>query len=63
MIVTFCIYACTGRVGFLSVKHTGSEAAGFVLITLVLSGGTWTSLYPFNVTIIPSEQSPVSAEG
>ena len=31
------------------------------MITLELVGGV--SSYPFNVTVIPSEQSPVSAEG
>ena len=55
------IYARTVRVRLLSNKFTGKEAAGYVLITLELNGGTL--LYPFNVTINPSEQSPVSAEG
>ena len=46
---------------FLQTQYTGSEATGFVMVTLQLVGGV--SSYPFNVTFIPSEQSPVSAEG
>ena len=34
---------------------------GFVRIELELDGGT--SAIPFNVTVTPSEQSPVSAQG
>ena len=49
------------RVRFLQTQYTGSEAAGFVMVTLQLVGGV--SSNPFNVTVIPSEQSPVSAEG
>ena len=55
------IYIATVRVRFSSSKYTGREATGYVLITLALNGGTL--LYPFNVTVIPSEQSPASAEG
>ena len=46
---------------FTQLQYTGSEATGFVMITLELVGGT--SSNPFNVTVTPSEQSPVSAEG
>ena len=34
---------------------------GFVMVDLELTRGT--SANPFNVIVIPSEQSPVSAEG
>ena len=34
---------------------------GFVEVSLELTGGTSAS--PFSVTVTPSEQSPVSAEG
>ena len=43
------------------MQYTGSEATGFVIVTLELVGGV--SSDPFNVTVTPSEQSPVSAEG
>ena len=49
------------RVRFKQAQYTGSEATGFVVIALELVGGT--SSNPFNVTVTPSEQSPVSAEG
>ena len=42
-------------------QFRGSEVTGFVIINLKLDGGI--SSYPFNVTVIPSELSPVSAEG
>ena len=42
-------------------RYAGSEAAGFVMVTLELLRGT--SSNPFNVTVTPSAQSPVSAEG
>ena len=49
------------RVRFVSSRYTGRETSGFVLVTVELVRGT--SAYPFNVTVTPSEQSPVSAEG
>ena len=49
------------RVRFVSNRYTGMEASRFVLVTVELFRGT--SVYPFNVTVTPSEQSPVSAEG
>ena len=49
------------RVRFTQTQYTGSEATGFVMVTLELVGGT--SSNPFSVTVIPSEQSPVSAKG
>ena len=48
-------------VTFAQDQFTGSEAMGFVLVNLELIGGTSDS--PFDVFVIPSEQSPVSAEG
>ena len=48
-------------VRFTSIRFTGSEAERFILVTLELVGGT--SANPFSVTVTPSEQSPVSAEG
>ena len=46
---------------FKQHQFRGSEVTGFVIINLVLDGGT--SSNPFNITVIPSELSPVSAEG
>jgi len=60
-----CIYAYCMLTG-ISVRFTqdrffGSETEGFMLVSLELVGGTVS--IPFNVTITPSEQLPVSAEG
>ena len=49
------------RVRFTQNQFTGSEATGFVLVNLELNEGS--SVNPFSVTVAPSEQSPVSAEG
>ena len=49
------------RVRFTQNQFTGSEAMGFVAVNLELAGGM--SANPFSVTVTPSEQSPVSAEG
>ena len=48
-------------VRFTQDQFPGSEATGFIIAHVELYGGT--SAYPFNVTVTPSEQSPVSAEG
>ena len=48
-------------VRFTQDQFPGSETTRFVIVHLELDGGT--SAYPFNVTVTPSEQSPVSAEG
>ena len=48
-------------VNFTQSQFNGSEAAGFVLVTVKLRGGI--SAFPFNVNVTPLEQSPVSAEG
>ena len=55
------IDSTTIRVRFAQRQYTGSEATGFVMVTLELVGGT--SSNPFSVTVTPSEQSPVSAKG
>ena len=49
------------RVRFRQDQFPGSETTGFAMVHLELDGGI--SAYPFNVTVTPSEQSPVSAEG
>ena len=49
------------RVRFAQTQYSSSEATGFVMVTLELVGGT--SANPFSVTVTPSEQSEVSAEG
>ena len=49
------------KVRFVQRQYTGSEDTGFVLVTLELNGGT--SSRPFDVTVTPLQQSPVSAEG
>ena len=46
---------------FTQTQYTDSEATGSVMVTLELVGGS--SSDPFNVTVTPSVQSPVSAEG
>ncbi|XP_065884189.1 uncharacterized protein [Dysidea avara] len=48
-------------VEFSDTVYTGSEQSGVVRVTLVLRGGTSTS--PISVTVTPSDQSPLSAEG
>ena len=48
-------------VRFAQEQYTGSEAVGFMIVTLEIAGGI--SSNPFSVTVTPSEQSPVSAEG
>ena len=46
-------------VRFTQSQYSGSEDKGLVLVTLELVGGT--SSRPFDVTVTPLEQSPVSA--
>ena len=53
-----CIYTIIDddvSVRFTQDQFTGSEATGFVLVNLELTGGTSDS--PFDVFVIPSEQS------
>ena len=49
------------RVRFAAKRYAGSEAAGFVLVTLELLGGVSTK--PFSVSVTPSELLPASAKG
>ena len=49
------------RMRFSRAQFTGSEATAFVMVVLELVKGI--SSNPFNVTVTPSQQSPVSAEG
>lgn len=49
------------QVRFVSKRYSGSEAIGFVSVTLELIGGV--STYPFSVTVTPSELSLASAKG
>ena len=49
------------QVQFSQGSFTGTEADGFVLVNVVLVGGS--SDNSFDVTVTPSEQSPVSARG
>ena len=48
-------------VQFAQEQYSGSEATGFMIVTLELVGGRSSS--PFSVIVTPSEQSPVSAKG
>jgi len=48
-------------VRFTQTQYADLEDTGLVLVTLELVGGT--SSRPFDVTVTPLEQSPVSAEG
>jgi len=48
-------------VRFIQNQFPGSEALGYVPVDLELIGGT--SANPFNVTVTPLEQLPVSAQG
>ena len=49
------------QVEFAKRVNTASETSGFVSVILSLSGGTSTN--DITVTVVPSDQSPVSAEG
>ena len=55
------IDSSTIRVRFAQTQYAGSEATGFVMVTLELVNGI--SKNPFSVTVTPSEQSSVSAKG
>ena len=48
-------------VTFSQTSYTGLEQSGVVSVTLLLEGGT--SSMDIGVTVTPSDQSPVSAEG
>ena len=59
----FCVDLFTAvlTVQFSKSTFSGSETAGAITVTLLLGGGTSASV--IIVTVIPSDQSPVSAHG
>ena len=57
----FCSYSLVLSVEFDQVTYAGLESSGVITVTLSLSGGTSTN--DIIVTVIPSDQSSVSAEG
>ena len=60
--IVYYVYNCSAlSVVFTQPQFIGSEQTRFVTVNLELIGGT--SAGPFSVTVTPSEQSPVSAEG
>ena len=54
-------YSAVLSVEFDHTNYTGSEKSGFISVTLSLKGGD--SADDITVTVTPSNQSPVSAEG
>ena len=48
-------------VDFAQMSYTGSESSGLVPVILILRGGI--SSENITLTVTPSDQSPVSAEG
>ena len=56
-----CTYNIELKAMFAAQRFYGKEAS-WIKLYLKLSGNG-TSSKPFNVTVTPSEQSPVSAEG
>ena len=54
-------YTLVLSVEFDQMVYSGSEESGIISVTLSLKGGT--SSYDISVTVMPSDQSPVSAEG
>ena len=48
-------------VEFDKMVYSGSEGSGVISVTLSLIGGT--SSFNISVTVMPSDQSPVSAKG
>ena len=58
MIYSFAIVL---TVQFFQANYSGLETSGIVTVTLLLGGGTSTN--DITITVIPSNQSPVSAEG
>ena len=54
-------YTLVLSVEFDQMVYSGSEESGIISVTLLLKGGT--SSYDISVTVMPSDQSPVSAEG
>ena len=58
--ICICIYVVL-IVEFVSGQFTGSESSGSIEVVVRITGGT--SNTPINVTVTPTEQSPVSAMG
>ena len=54
-------YTLVLSVEFDQMIYSGSEASGIISVTLLLRGGT--SSYNISVTVMLSDQTPVSAEG
>ena len=59
--VWFYCYSTVLSVEFDRTNYTGSEKSGHLSVTLLLKGGR--SADDIAVTVTPSDQSPVSAEG
>ena len=60
-IYDYSIMMTVARIRFAQAHYTGLESTGVIIVYLELIKGT--SSDPFSVTVILSEQSPVSAEG
>ena len=56
-----CIFTSVLTVQFSQSVFTANESSGVMLVTLLLEGGT--SDINVSVTVMPSDQSPLSAEG
>ena len=54
-------FATELTVQFSQIIYFGSEKSGIISVTLLLGGGT--SSNNITVTVTPSNQSPLSAEG
>ena len=59
--ILFTVYTVVLKVQFPESTFPGAESLGRVPVTLILVGGT--SDRNINVIVIPSDQSPLSAEG
>ena len=59
-LLLYC-YSTVLSVEFDHTNYTGSEKSGFISVRLSLKGGS--SADDITVTVTPSDQSPVSAEG
>ena len=64
--IFFALYQCllshtVLNVEFAQSSYTGGEQSGVIIVMLVLKGGNSTD--NIIVTVTPSNQSPVSAEG
>ena len=57
----FIFIAIELTIQFSNYTYIGSERSGMIPVTLVLGGGI--SMNKITMTVMPSDQSPVSAEG